>query len=89
MLNKVSGGDTFIYDREWRAPADDLAWRKEFPKYAYDPKVVDARCHKVMSAIAGDLTLFNPRYVLTPKFESERLCPRVLGSSRLCKSAPH
>lgn len=61
LLNKVSGVDTIIYDREWRAPQDDVTWRKEYPNYAYDPKVVDACCHKVMSAVAGDLTFFNPR----------------------------
>ncbi|KAF3764030.1 hypothetical protein M406DRAFT_280107 [Cryphonectria parasitica EP155] len=61
LLNKVPGGDTFIYDREWQAPEDDMAWRKEFPKYAYDPKVVEGRAIKVMSAVAGDLTFFNPR----------------------------
>ncbi|KAF2965901.1 hypothetical protein GQX73_g7673 [Xylaria multiplex] len=36
LLNPTAGGDTFIFDRQWQAPEDDLAWRKAFPKYAYD-----------------------------------------------------
>lgn len=61
LINKIPGGDTYIYDREWRAPQDDLTWRKEFPKYAYNPQMVEGRAFKVMSARRGDLTIFNPR----------------------------
>ncbi|KAG8161537.1 hypothetical protein KVR01_008524 [Diaporthe batatas] len=69
LINKIPGGDTYIYDREWRAPQDDLTFRKEFPKYAYDPQIVQGRAFKVMSARRGDLTIFNSR-----NFHEVRAC---------------
>ncbi|KJZ71686.1 hypothetical protein HIM_08924 [Hirsutella minnesotensis 3608] len=61
LLNPVPGGDTFIYDRQWQAPQDDYAWRKVFPKYAYDPRLVDGHAVKVVKPVPGDLYWFNPR----------------------------
>lgn len=61
LLNPVPGGDTFIYDRQWQAPEDDLTWRKEFPKYAYDPRMVEGHVFKVVKPVPGDLYYFNPR----------------------------
>jgi hypothetical protein len=63
LLNKVPGGDTIIYDRQWEAPADDIAWRKEFPRDSYHPQMLQGHPFKAMEAIPGDLTFFNPRYV--------------------------
>ncbi|TVY84948.1 hypothetical protein LSUE1_G002741 [Lachnellula suecica] len=62
LLNEVPGGDTLIYDRQWQAPEDDLAWRKEFPKDTYHPQMLQAHPFKAMKAVPGDLTFFNPRY---------------------------
>ena len=62
LLNEVHGGDTLIYDRQWHAPEDDVEWRKPFPRYAYQPGVVEASAFKVMKPVPGDLTFFNPRY---------------------------
>ncbi|RYP72515.1 hypothetical protein DL771_004155 [Monosporascus sp. 5C6A] len=50
LLNPVPGADTFIYDRQWQAPQDDLPWRKDFPMYAYDPCIVDGHVLKVLRA---------------------------------------
>ncbi|KAK7911859.1 signal transduction protein [Apiospora marii] len=61
LLNQVPGGDTLIYDRQWRAPDDDVAWRKEFPKDSYQPQMLEGRPFKAMQAVPGDLTFFNPR----------------------------
>lgn len=61
LLNPVPGGDTIIYDRTWNAPQDDIKWRKEFPKYAYDPQIVDGCAIKVVKPTPGDLYWFNPR----------------------------
>jgi hypothetical protein len=61
LLNPVPGGDTIIFDRQWQAPQDDLEWRKDFPKYAYDPRIVDGRAIKVVKPVPGDLYWFNPR----------------------------
>lgn len=61
LLNPVPGGDTVIFDRQWQAPQDDLSWRKDFPKYAYDPRMVDGHCIKVVKPTPGDLYWFNPR----------------------------
>ncbi|KAI0861118.1 hypothetical protein F4860DRAFT_179136 [Xylaria cubensis] len=61
LLNPIPGGDTFIYDRQWQAPEDDLTWRKDFPKYAYHPHIVDGRPLKVVKPTPGDLYWINPR----------------------------
>lgn len=61
LLNQVPGGDTLIYDRQWHAPDDDVAWRKEFPKDSYQPQMLEGRPFKAMQAVPGDLTFFNPR----------------------------
>ncbi|KAF3019266.1 hypothetical protein E8E14_005885 [Neopestalotiopsis sp. 37M] len=61
LLNPVPGGDTFIFDRQWQAPQDDLAWRKDFPKYAYEPRMVEGNAFKVVKPVPGDLYWFNPR----------------------------
>lgn len=61
LLNKVSGGDTIIYDRQWRAPDDDVSWRKPFPRDSYQPQMLEGHPFKAMRAVPGDLTLFNPR----------------------------
>ncbi|PVI05771.1 hypothetical protein DM02DRAFT_684176 [Periconia macrospinosa] len=61
LLNKVPGGDTLIYDRQWRAPEDDIAWRKEFPKDSYNPQMLEGHIFKAMKPVQGDLTFFNPR----------------------------
>lgn len=64
LLKQVPGGDTIIYDRQWQGAADDIVFRKRFPSYAYSPSGLEGRIFKVMPAVEGDLTLFNPRYVL-------------------------
>jgi hypothetical protein len=61
LLNQVPGGDTLIYDRQWRAPQDDMAWRKEFPKDSYHPQMLEGHTFKAMKPAPGDLTFFNPR----------------------------
>ncbi|KAI0419641.1 hypothetical protein F5X98DRAFT_384407 [Xylaria grammica] len=61
LLNPIAGGDTFIFDRQWQAPKDDLAWRKAFPKYAYDPRIVEGHALKVIKPTPGDLYWINPR----------------------------
>ncbi|KAK1564267.1 uncharacterized protein LY79DRAFT_136241 [Colletotrichum navitas] len=61
LLNTVPGGDTIIYDRQWQAPDDDIAWRKKFPRDSYHPQMLQGHPFKAMEAVAGDLTLFNPR----------------------------
>ncbi|KAF9768846.1 hypothetical protein IL306_013806 [Fusarium sp. DS 682] len=61
LLNEISGGDTIIYDRQWRAPDDDESWRKPFPRDSYQPQMLEGHPFKAMRAIPGDLTLFNPR----------------------------
>lgn len=61
LLNEVPGGDTLIYDRQWCAPEDDVAWRKVFPRDSYQPQMLEGHPFKAMRAIPGDLTLFNPR----------------------------
>lgn len=61
LINKVAGGDTLIYDRQWRAPEDDEEWRKELARDSYQPQMLDGRPFKAMRAVAGDLTFFNPR----------------------------
>lgn len=63
LLNEIPGGDTFVYDRQWQAPDDDLAWRKEFPRDSYHPQMLQGHPFKAMKAVPGDLTFFNPRYV--------------------------
>ncbi|KAI1852969.1 hypothetical protein JX265_012858 [Neoarthrinium moseri] len=62
LLNPVPGGDTFVFDRQWQAPQDDLSWRKDFPKYAYDPRMVEGCVFKVVKPTPGDLYWFNPRW---------------------------
>ncbi|KAI0538362.1 hypothetical protein GGR58DRAFT_513067 [Xylaria digitata] len=69
LLNPTAGGDTFIFDRQWQAPKDDLAWRKAFPKYAYDPRIVDGHALKVVKPTPGDLYWINPR-----NFHEVRAC---------------
>ncbi|KAM0193798.1 hypothetical protein ACHAPI_007449 [Fusarium lateritium] len=61
LLNKVSGGDTIIYDRQWRTPDDDVSWRKPFPRDSYQPQMLEGHPFKAMRAVPGDLTLFNSR----------------------------
>ncbi|KAI9686196.1 MAG: hypothetical protein M1822_003851 [Bathelium mastoideum] len=61
LLNQVPGGDTLIYDRQWQAPDDDIAWRKEFPRDSYHPQMLQGHPFKAMEAVPGDLTFFNPR----------------------------
>ncbi|KAK2038822.1 hypothetical protein LZ31DRAFT_477883 [Colletotrichum somersetense] len=61
LLNTVPGGDTIIYDRQWQAPDDDIAWRKKFPRDSYHPQMLQSHPFKAMEAVAGDLTFFNPR----------------------------
>ncbi|KAH8647282.1 hypothetical protein BX600DRAFT_443488 [Xylariales sp. PMI_506] len=61
LLNEVPGGDTLIYDRQWRAPDDDEAWRKEIPCDSYHPQMLERHPFKSMRAVPGDLTFFNPR----------------------------
>ena len=61
LLNKVPGGDTLIYDRQWQAPDDDVAWRKPFPRDSYFPQMLEGHPFKAMKAVPGDLTFFNPR----------------------------
>ncbi|KAH9907585.1 hypothetical protein F4778DRAFT_546752 [Xylariomycetidae sp. FL2044] len=61
LLNPIPGGDTFIYDRQWQAPEDDLKWRKDYPKYAYDPRLVDGHAVKVVKPVPGDLYWINSR----------------------------
>ncbi|KAK9418508.1 putative Prolyl 4-hydroxylase alpha subunit Fe(2+) 2OG dioxygenase domain-containing protein [Seiridium unicorne] len=61
LLNPVPGGDTFIFDRQWQAPQDDIMWRKDYPKYAYEPRMVEGRAFKVVKPVPGDLYWFNPR----------------------------
>ncbi|RYP33634.1 hypothetical protein DL767_004683 [Monosporascus sp. MG133] len=80
LLNPVPGGDTFIYDRQWQAPQDDLAWRKDFPKYAYDPRIVNGHALKVLSPTPGDLYWFNPR-----NFHEVRACDIAKDS---CEQEP-
>lgn len=63
LLNEVPGGDTIIYDRQWVAPDDDVNWRGQIARDTYSPQMCDGRVVKVMKATAGDLTVFNPRYV--------------------------
>ncbi|EAT78340.2 hypothetical protein SNOG_14103 [Parastagonospora nodorum SN15] len=69
LLNQVPGGDTLIYDRQWRAPQDDMAWRKEFPKDSYHPQMLEGHTFKAMKPAPGDLTFFNPR-----NFHEVRAC---------------
>ncbi|OTB12663.1 hypothetical protein K445DRAFT_76877 [Daldinia sp. EC12] len=61
LLNPVPGGETIIYDRQWNAPDDDLAWRKAIQADTYHKKMLEGRPFKVMMAVPGDLTFFNPR----------------------------
>jgi hypothetical protein len=63
LLNPVPGGETEIYDRLWKAPDDDLAWRKSIATDTYHKKMLEGRPFKVMMAVPGDLTFFNPRLV--------------------------
>lgn len=63
LLNRVPGGDTLIYDRQWQAPDDDVAWRKEFPRDSYHPQMLQGHPFKAMKAVPGDLAFFNLRYV--------------------------
>lgn len=62
LLRKVHGGDTIIYDRPWNGAADNAAFRKAFPGYAFQPSAVQGRICKALRAIEGDLTFFNSRY---------------------------
>lgn len=66
LLNPIPGGDTVVYDRQWQAPTDDIQYRKQFPKYAYQPSMVEGRAFKIVRPTPGDLYWFNPRYVLYP-----------------------
>ncbi|KAI1858178.1 hypothetical protein JX265_010846 [Neoarthrinium moseri] len=61
LLNEIPGGDTLVYDRQWRAPDDDLAWRKTFPRDSYHPQMLEGHTFKAVKATPGDLTFFNPR----------------------------
>lgn len=61
LLRQVPGGETIIYDRQWMGDEDDRAFRKTFPRYAYAPSGMQGTVFKSLSAIEGDLTLFNPR----------------------------
>ncbi|KUJ21136.1 uncharacterized protein LY89DRAFT_778752 [Mollisia scopiformis] len=61
LLNPVRSSDTLIFDRQWLAPEDDVAWRKAFPRYAHEPGVIEGRAFKAMKPVPGDLTFFNPR----------------------------
>ncbi|KAI0521400.1 hypothetical protein F5B22DRAFT_634765 [Xylaria bambusicola] len=61
LLKQVPGGDTIIYDRQWKGAADDEAFRKAFPRYAYEPAGVQGSIFKAMKAVEGDLTFFNSR----------------------------
>jgi hypothetical protein len=70
LLNPIPGGDTFIFDRQWQAPQDDMAWRKEFPKYAYDPRMVEGHAFKVVKPTPGDLYWFNPRRAVSCIFRN-------------------
>ncbi|KAI8627985.1 hypothetical protein F5Y19DRAFT_476781 [Xylariaceae sp. FL1651] len=79
LLNPIPGGDTFIYDRQWRAPEDDLNWRKDFPKYAYDPRIVDGHALKVIKPVPGDLYWFNPR-----NFHEVRACDIAKDNLEQC-----
>ncbi|KAI9168049.1 Leucinostatins biosynthesis cluster protein S [Paramyrothecium foliicola] len=69
LLNPIPGGDTIIYDRQWQAPRDDIEYRKKFPKYAYQPTMVEGRAFKVIRPTPGDLYWFNPR-----NFHEVRAC---------------
>ncbi|KAI1106531.1 hypothetical protein F4804DRAFT_300304 [Jackrogersella minutella] len=61
LLRQVHGGDTIIYDRQWNGAADNAAFRKAFPSYAFQPLTVQGRIPKTLPAIEGDLTFFNSR----------------------------
>jgi hypothetical protein len=63
LLRQVPGGDTIIYDRQWQGQTDDEAFRKAFPRYAYEPAGVQGFIFKAMAPVEGDLTFFNSRYV--------------------------
>ncbi|EMR71343.1 putative signal transduction protein [Eutypa lata UCREL1] len=64
LLRKVHGGDTIIYDRPWNGDADNAAFRKAFPGYAFQPSAVQGRICKALRAIEGDLTFFNSSPVI-------------------------
>jgi hypothetical protein len=61
LLKQIPGGETIIYDRQWQGRADDIAFQKAFPRYAYAPSGVQGYILKALSAVEGDLTFFNPR----------------------------
>ncbi|KAI0502804.1 hypothetical protein F5B22DRAFT_640628 [Xylaria bambusicola] len=61
LLNEVPGGETIIYDRQWRAPEDDLKWRPAHRTHSYQKRMLEGRPFKVMPAVPGDLTFFSPR----------------------------
>ncbi|KAJ8123797.1 hypothetical protein ONZ43_g338 [Nemania bipapillata] len=65
LLRQVPGGDTIIYDRQWQGESDE-GFRKAFPRYAYEPSGVQGSVFKALTAIEGDLTFFNSRYVPVP-----------------------
>lgn len=72
LLRQVPGGETIIYDRQWQGEADDVVFRKKFPRYAYAPSGVQGRIFKTLPAIEGHLTLFNPR-----NFHEVKPCDRA------------
>ncbi|KAE9963087.1 hypothetical protein BLS_009702 [Venturia inaequalis] len=74
LLKQVPGGDTIIYDRQWQGRADDVVFRKKFPRYAYDPVGLQGNVFKCLMAKQGDLTLFNPR-----NFHEVKPCDRSLS----------
>lgn len=61
LLQPILGGDTIIYDRKWHGPADDVVFKKDVPRYAYQPSGVQGRILKCLKQFEGDLTFFNPR----------------------------
>ena len=59
LLATVLGGETIIHDRQWQGAADDAAFRKPLPSYAYSPTGLQGSLFKVITPVKGDLTFSN------------------------------
>ena len=61
LLANVVGGETIIHDRQWQGAADDGAFRKPLPSYAYSATGLQGSLFKVVTPVEGDVTFSNSR----------------------------
>ncbi|KAL9052291.1 MAG: hypothetical protein Q9162_005493 [Coniocarpon cinnabarinum] len=74
LLQQVEGGDTIIYDRQWRGREDDEKFKRAKPSFAYSPVGLQGHTFKAMGAVEGDLTFFNSR-----NFHEVKPCEKRAG----------